>query len=111
MKKNISPKMLALLTGAILMSGVAQADIHINNSATYSTNDTNARVKDLSDNAYDTAKQLAVLGEILKGFANGTYTAAQVTQEINNSGILKNGDTFSKKEHLCKFYLKLIACD
>jgi len=95
MKKNISPKMLALLTGAILMSGVAQADIHINNSATYSTNDTNARVKDLSDNAYDTAKQLAVLGEILKGFANGTYTAAQVTQEINNSGILKNGDTFT----------------
>lgn len=87
--------MLALLTGAILMSGVAQADIHINNSATYSTNDTNARVKDLSDNAYDTAKQLAVLGEILKGFANGTYTAAQVTQEINNSGILKNGDTFT----------------
>lgn len=87
-------RILAVMVSAAFATGVAQAQVNINTNYQFATQTTNSSLQDISTHAASVEERLALLGELVKGYANGTYTAAQVTNYINNSAILKNGDTF-----------------
>ena len=94
-KANMTKKrILAVMVSAAFATGVAQAQVNINTNYQFATQTTNSSLQDISTHAASVEERLALLGELVKGYANGTYTAAQVTNYINNSAILKNGDTF-----------------
>lgn len=87
-------RILAVMVSAAFATGMAQAQVNINTNYQFATQTTNSSLQDISTHAASVEERLALLGELVKGYANGTYTAAQVTNYINNSAILKNGDTF-----------------
>ena len=87
-------RILAVMVSATFATGMAQAQVNINTNYQFATQTTNSSLQDISTHAASVEERLALLGELVKGYANGTYTAAQVTNYINNSAILKNGDTF-----------------
>lgn len=87
-------RILAVMISAAFATGMAQAQVNINTNYQFATQTTNSSLQDISTHAASVEERLALLGELVKGYANGTYTAAQVTNYINNSAILKNGDTF-----------------
>lgn len=87
-------RILAVMVSAAFVTGMAQAQVNINTNYQFATQTTNSSLQDISTHAASVEERLALLGELVKGYANGTYTAAQVTNYINNSAILKNGDTF-----------------
>ena len=87
-------RILAVMVSAAFATGMAQAQVNINTNYQFATQTTNGSLQDISTHAASVEERLALLGELVKGYANGTYTAAQVTNYINNSAILKNGDTF-----------------
>ena len=94
-KANMTKKrILAVMVSAAFATGMAQAQVNINTNYQFATQTTNSSLQDISTHAASVEERLALLGELVKGYANGTYTAAQVTNYINNSAILKNGDTF-----------------
>ena len=94
-KANMTNKrILAVMVSAAFATGMAQAQVNINTNYQFATQTTNSSLQDISTHAASVEERLALLGELVKGYANGTYTAAQVTNYINNSAILKNGDTF-----------------
>lgn len=87
-------RILVVMVSAAFATGMAQAQVNINTNYQFATQTTNSSLQDISTHAASVEERLALLGELVKGYANGTYTAAQVTNYINNSAILKNGDTF-----------------
>ena len=87
-------RILAVMVSAAFATGMAQAQVNINTNYQFATQTTNSSLQDISTHAASVEERLALLGELVKGYANGTYTAEQVTNYINNSAILKNGDTF-----------------
>ena len=87
-------RILAVMVSAAFATGMAQAQVNINTNYQFATQTTNSSLQDISTHAASVEERLALLGELVKGYANGIYTAAQVTNYINNSAILKNGDTF-----------------
>lgn len=84
---------LSVLVSGVLAINAANVRADIIQSG-FSKQTTNGSLEDIADHAVSVEERLALLGELVKGYANGTYSAADVTDRINSSKILQDGDSF-----------------